>query len=77
MRLHMQDGFAILASAQYSQERGLVCPQSLSLLDRMTVEWAAMSHGYTMPSRLGFESYSPCTHNFPPNYALNWWQKDH
>lgn len=69
----MQDGFVVLSSAPDSQERGLVCPQSLSVLDRMTVERAAMS----LPSRLRFESYSPCTHNFPPNYALNWRQKDH
>lgn len=77
VRLHMQDGFVILASALDSQERGLVGPQSLSLLDGMTVEWATMSHGCTMPSMLGFESYRPCTHNFPPNYALNWRQEDH
>lgn len=50
VRLHMED------STPDSHERGLVGPQSLVCPRRMTVEWAAMSHGYTMPSRLGVES---------------------
>lgn len=46
-----------LTSSLNSQERGLVGSRRvLSLIDSMAVEWAAMSHGCIMPSRLGFDS---------------------
>lgn len=57
VRLHMEDGLVFLGSTLNSQERGPVGSQRvLSLLDSMTVEWAAMSHGCIVPSRLGFDS---------------------
>lgn len=57
VRLHREDGLVFLASSLNSQERGRVGSwRVLSLLDSMTMEWAAVSHGCIMPSRLGFDS---------------------
>lgn len=57
VRLHRENGLVFLAGSLNSQERGRVGSRRVSsLLDSMIVEWAAMSHGCIIPSRLGFDS---------------------
>lgn len=56
VRLHMEDGFVFRLALQTPRKEGWLSHGVLCLLDRMTMERAATSHGCTTPSRLGFES---------------------